>query len=167
LTLWLDDLQKQSLTFIDNDTRTLTDVRLGAQGIENGTRGTIYFDDFESRRFSYIGTLPDPGVDDPTATNQPGWFARTYQYSASIPHAVTSVNPETGSPDTYSYDANGNMTCRIENGVTYTHAYNAENRASSIAKRTGDCATGTILESWSFAGACPERRDGDGTTKPA
>jgi RHS repeat-associated protein len=57
------------------------------------------------------------------------------------------------------------MTCRIENGVTYTHtfrqaqcgAYNAENRASSIAKRNGDCATGTILESWSFA------YDGDGT----
>jgi RHS repeat-associated protein len=162
---WLVDLQKQSLTFIDNDTRTLTDVRLGAQGIDTNTNGTLYFDDFESRRFSYIGTLPDPGVDDPQATNQAGWFARTYQYSASIPHAVTSVNPETGSPDTYQYDANGNMTCRIENGVTYTHtfrqaqcgAYNAENRASSIAKRTGDCATGTILESWSFA------YDGDGT----
>ena len=49
------------------------------------------------------------------------------------------------------------MTCRIENGVTYSQAYNAENRISSIAKRTGDCATGTILESWSFA------YDGDGT----
>jgi hypothetical protein len=83
-------VQKQSLTFIDNDTRTLTDVRLGAQGIETGTRGTIYFDDFESRRFSYIGTLTDPGVDDPQATNPAGWFTRTYQYSASIPHAVTS-----------------------------------------------------------------------------
>jgi hypothetical protein len=53
----LDDVQKQSLTFIDNDTRTLTDIRLGAQGIETGTRGTIYFDDFESRRFSY--TCPE------------------------------------------------------------------------------------------------------------
>jgi len=61
LTLWLDDVQKQSLTFIDNDTRTLTNVRLGAQGIEPGTSGTIYFDDFESRRFSYIGTLTDLG----------------------------------------------------------------------------------------------------------
>jgi len=156
LTLWLDDSQKQSITFVDNDTRTLTDIRLGAQGVETGTRGTVYFDDFESRRFSYIGTLPDPGVNDPQATNQAGWFARTYQYSPTIPHAVTNVTPETGSPDTYSYDANGNMTCRIENGVTYTHAYNAENSASSIAKRSGDCATGTILESWSFA------YDGDG-----
>jgi hypothetical protein len=75
LTLWLDDVQKQSLTFIDNDTRAITDVRLGAQGIETGTRGTLYFDDFESRRFSYIGTLTvlrqaqhKPGVDDPQAT---------------------------------------------------------------------------------------------------
>jgi RHS repeat-associated protein len=101
--------------------------------------------------------LTDPGVDDPQATNPAGWFTRTYQYSASIPHAVTSVTPETGSPDTYTYDANGNMKCRIENGVTYTHTYNAENRASSIAKRDGDCETGTIIESWSFA------YDGDGT----
>jgi RHS repeat-associated protein len=95
-------------------------------------------------------------VDDPQATNPAGWFARTYAYSASIPHAVTNVTPETGTPDTYEYDLNGNMTCRIENGVTYTHTYNAENRASSIAKRDGDCETGTILESWSFA------YDGDG-----
>lgn len=156
LTLWLNDVQKQSLTFIDNDTRTITDIRLGAQGIEDGTRGTLYYDDFESRRFSYIGTLPDPGVDDPQATNQPGWFARTYQYSASIPHAVVSVTSEQSAVDSYEYDANGNMTCRIEGGITYTHAYNAENRASSIAKRSGDCATGIILESWSFL------YDGDG-----
>jgi RHS repeat-associated protein len=156
LTLWLDDVQKQSLTFIDNDTRALTDVRLGAQGIDTNTNGTLYFDDFESRRFSYIGTLPDPGVDDPTATNAPGWMASTYAYSATIPHAVTSVAIENGGTNTYTYDSNGNMTCRIENGVTYTHTYNAENRASSIAKRSGDCTTGTILESWSFA------YDGDG-----
>jgi RHS repeat-associated protein len=156
LILWLDDVQKQSLTFIDNDSRTLTDVRLGAQGIETGTRGTLYFDDFESRRFSYIGTLTDPGVDDPQATNQAGWFARTYQYSASIPHAVTSVNPETGSPDTYTYDANGNMTCRIENGVTFKQDYNAENRISAIHKMNGNCSTGSVTESWLYG------YDGDG-----
>jgi hypothetical protein len=72
LTLWLDDIQKQSLTFVDNDTRALTDVRPGAQGVENGTRGTIYFDEFESRRFSYIGTLSDPGVNDPQPFNPAG-----------------------------------------------------------------------------------------------
>ena len=58
LTLWLEGVQKQSLTSIDNDissplgTRTVTEARLGAQGIETGTRGALNFDDFESRRFS-------------------------------------------------------------------------------------------------------------------
>jgi len=159
LTLWLDDVQKQSLTFIDNDTRTITDVRLGAQGVETSTRGTLYFDDFESRRFSYIGTLPDPGVDDPQATNGAGWFTRTYQYSPTIPHAVTNLTPETGSPDTYSYDANGNMTCRVEGGVTFIQTYNAENRISTIQKLdSGTCASpGNLTAHWAFA------YDGDGT----
>lgn len=35
----------------------------GKSCIEATTSGTIYFDDFESRRFSYIGTLADPGVE--------------------------------------------------------------------------------------------------------
>lgn len=69
LTLWLDDVQKQSLTFIDNDTRALTDVRLGAQNVDTNTSGTLYFDDFESRRFSYIGTLANTSVNDPHLTN--------------------------------------------------------------------------------------------------
>jgi hypothetical protein len=30
LTLWLDDIQNQSFTFIDNDTRTLTDASTGS-----------------------------------------------------------------------------------------------------------------------------------------
>ena len=34
--------------------------------------GTIYFDDFESHRFSYIGTLADPG------THNPGLFQYTF-----------------------------------------------------------------------------------------
>jgi RHS repeat-associated protein len=126
------------------------------RGADANTRGTLYFDDFESRRFSYIGILTDPGVDDPSATNQAGWFTRTYAYSATIPHAVVSVTSEQSAVDSYEYDANGNMICRIEGGVTYSQAYNAENRISSIAKRSGDCTTGTILESWSFA------YDGDG-----
>jgi RHS repeat-associated protein len=96
------------------------------------------------------------GVDDPQATNPAGWTASTYSYSTTIPHAVTSIAIESGGMNTYTYDANGNMTCRIENSVTYTHAYNAENRASSISKRNTNC-TGTIIESWSFA------YDGDGT----
>jgi len=48
--------------------------------------------------------------------------------------STNQVTPESGSPDTYTYDSNGNpstgsgrrLTCRIENGIAYTHTYNAE-----------------------------------------
>ena len=56
LTLWLDGAQKPGLSAIDNDTRRVDRVRLGAiYGIDAGTRGTYYLDDFVSRRQSYIG----------------------------------------------------------------------------------------------------------------
>jgi RHS repeat-associated protein len=59
--------------------------------------------------------------------------------------------------DSYSYDENGNMTCRIENNVTYKQNYNAENRISSIAIMNGDCSSVDVLESWSYG------YDGNGT----
>jgi hypothetical protein len=56
LTLWIDGLQRASLTGVDNDTRRVDDVRLGAvAGIDTGTRRTYYFDDFASRRVMFIG----------------------------------------------------------------------------------------------------------------
>jgi hypothetical protein len=56
LTFWLDGAQRANLTGIDNDTRRIDRVRLGATGgIDTGTRGAYYFDAFESRRATYIG----------------------------------------------------------------------------------------------------------------
>jgi hypothetical protein len=56
LTLWIDGVQKASLTAVDNDTLRIDRVRLGAvSGIDSGTRGTYYFDAFESRRQTYVG----------------------------------------------------------------------------------------------------------------
>ncbi len=66
LTFWIDGVQQQVLGGIDNDTLRMDFVTLGAVGgIPTGTRGTLYFDAFESRRLTYIG--PDSGVA-PTAT---------------------------------------------------------------------------------------------------
>lgn len=51
LTLWIDGVQRQVLGGIDNDTRRMDFVMLGAVGgIPTGTRGTLYFDAFESWR---------------------------------------------------------------------------------------------------------------------
>ncbi|MCE7985134.1 MAG: hypothetical protein DYG89_28510 [Caldilinea sp. CFX5] len=56
LTFWIDGVQKANVTGIDNDTRRIDLVRLGAgSGIDNGTRGAYYFDAYEARRQSYIG----------------------------------------------------------------------------------------------------------------
>ena len=56
LTFWIDGVQKANLTGNDNDTRRIDRVRLGAtSGLDTGTRGTYYFDAFESRRQQYIG----------------------------------------------------------------------------------------------------------------
>jgi serine protease len=63
LTLWIDggvngnaQNPQANLTGVDNDTLRITSIRLGAvNGIDTGTRGTYYFDAFESRRQNYIG----------------------------------------------------------------------------------------------------------------
>ena len=56
LAFWIDGVQVASLSGIGNDTRRIDTTQLGAVAeIDAGTRGTYYFDAFESRRASYIG----------------------------------------------------------------------------------------------------------------
>jgi RHS repeat-associated protein len=97
-------------------------------------------------------------VTDQTAS-APAWQAKTYTYSETIPHAVTSLTTASETLGAYEYDANGNMTCRVEDGVTYKQEYNLENRISSIMKlRSGTCASSPldIEAQWDFV------YDGDG-----
>jgi len=56
LTLWLDGTQVANLTGGDNDQQKVDWAAMGAvEGIDAGTRGTYYFDEFESRRSNFIG----------------------------------------------------------------------------------------------------------------
>jgi hypothetical protein len=57
LDVWVDGIQGiPSVVGIDNDTRRIDTIQIGAVAeIDAGTRGTYYFDAFESRRASYIG----------------------------------------------------------------------------------------------------------------
>lgn len=56
LTLWIDGVQYANLTGISNDARRIESVELGAvAGIDSRTRGSTYFDAFQSSRQSYIG----------------------------------------------------------------------------------------------------------------
>ena len=56
LTLWIDGAQHANLSGVNNDTRVIDRVQLGAvANIDSGTRGTYFFDAFESRQSTYIG----------------------------------------------------------------------------------------------------------------
>jgi len=56
LAFWIDGVQVANLSSIANGTRRIDSAQIGAVAeIDAGTRGTYYFDAFESRRASYIG----------------------------------------------------------------------------------------------------------------
>jgi hypothetical protein len=50
-TLWVDGFLQDQLTNLNNDARNITKIRLGPLGgIDSGTSGTYFFDDFQSWR---------------------------------------------------------------------------------------------------------------------
>jgi hypothetical protein len=56
LKLWIDGVEKASLTNIDNDTWRIDRARVGAVGgVDSGTRGSVFLDAFASSRYVYIG----------------------------------------------------------------------------------------------------------------
>jgi RHS repeat-associated protein len=82
LNLWIDGILQGTLVGIDNDAQNINQIRLGAvSGIDAGTSGTEYFDAFEARRISYIGSataLPDFIVADGFESGDlSGWSSST------------------------------------------------------------------------------------------
>jgi hypothetical protein len=58
LKLWLNETLADTIENLDNETRLIDDVYLGAaSSLDPGTSGTIYFDEFESRRNTYVGPV--------------------------------------------------------------------------------------------------------------
>jgi hypothetical protein len=55
LEMWIDGTSMATLTGIDNDLSSVDSARMGAMSVKTGAAGTLYFDEFESRRQSYIG----------------------------------------------------------------------------------------------------------------
>jgi hypothetical protein len=54
--LWIDGASRSLLTAIDNGASAIESARMGALSVKAGAAGTLYFDEFVSRRLSYIGT---------------------------------------------------------------------------------------------------------------
>jgi uncharacterized protein YjiK len=112
LSLWIDDIQQAVLTGIDNDTRRIDRVRLGAvAGLEADTIGTYFFDAFESRRQSYIGPA-DTGsltvnsipllipMDTPTIEPSPTPTHTPTPESSPTPTATPTTEPSPTPTDT-------------------------------------------------------------------
>ncbi len=130
-SLWIDGGAKGMISPVDNGSLRVDSVRLGVLSVSGrGTVGTLYFDDFESR--NNIGILPDPGVEEPEPVTEPGWKAVKYKYDTQKPHAVSTLS----SGESYTYDANENMTQKVINNITWDYAYTAENRLASITDGT-------------------------------
>jgi hypothetical protein len=55
LELWANGTSVATLTGLDNDERSIDFVRLGAVSVKAGASGTLLFDEFVSRRRTYIG----------------------------------------------------------------------------------------------------------------
>jgi RHS repeat-associated protein len=71
LSLWIDGTLVGTIANVDNDAihNHLDEIRLGAvAGIDSTTSGSMLFDNFESRRFSYIGPVSAPATSTPTPT---------------------------------------------------------------------------------------------------
>jgi hypothetical protein len=56
--LLVDGMSAGVLSSLDNDTRGIDYVRLGAQTLKQGAAGTLYFDQFEARRAIPVGPMP-------------------------------------------------------------------------------------------------------------
>ena len=55
LELWIDGVSAATLTGLDNSISAVDFVRMGALSVKTGANGSMYWDEFESRRVSYIG----------------------------------------------------------------------------------------------------------------
>ena len=111
----IDGTQQGNITGIDNDTRKVDRVALGAvSGVDTGTRGVEYFDAFESRRTTYIGPVND---------------VTSIVYTYDNVYRLTKANYSSGNVFTYTYDAVGNrLTEQLNGGSVVNSVYDHANR---------------------------------------
>ena len=130
LTLWIDGNQQANLTGVDNDTRRVDRVRLGTiYGVDTGTRGTYYFDDFVSRRQNYIGPASGGGASTPVPTSTSG----PTPTQTNTPVATTSGSAVlVGAGDISSCSNNNDeATAKLLDGISGTVFVLGDNTYSS------------------------------------
>jgi hypothetical protein len=138
LTLWIDGVQQANLTGIANDTRRIDRVRLGpVSGVDSGTRGTYYFDAFESHRTTYIGPAGSTPTATPTATSTPTATATGLAATATPTQSPTATSTPTATatalPPTATPTATSTATPTATNTPTPTQSPTATSTPTATA----------------------------------
>ena len=76
-----------------------------------------------------------PGSSTPTQTPISEWAYAYYSYESAHPHAVATIVRDAG-PDSFAYDAIGDMTTRNEAGASWTQGFDEEGRLETISDST-------------------------------
>ena len=108
LTFWLDGVQKATVTKIDNDTRRIDASWLGwlgpTEGLGAGTQGSYYFDDFVSRRLSYIGPASSAQS---AAIVEPEFAAEGISEAVNYPAITVSTTMQPGEASRLTSELSG------------------------------------------------------------
>ncbi|MCC6616428.1 MAG: hypothetical protein IT320_23340 [Anaerolineae bacterium] len=153
VTLWIDGTQQAAITTLDNDTRRIERARLGAvEGIDTGTRGTYYFDSFESRRTTYIG--PDTSTTNPTNTPVPPTNTPIPATNTPAPATNTPV-PATNTPAPATNTPVPATSTPLPGGDTFYRAVNLGGDALVIDSNNWEAKTATNFTTNGFEACNP------------
>jgi len=107
--------------------------RLTFSSASVGDGGGVYEEAYEYYRAGHFQRKWDPTTDsDEAKCLTEAEAAGCYKYEQGPRHAVSDYYVATDQANTYGYDANGNMTSRTVDGVSYTLTYDAENRLIGV-----------------------------------
>ena len=121
LAWWLDGTTQAPPANINNSTRRIDRVRMGAvANVDTTTNGTMYVDAFESRRQTYIG--PFPG----------GLVTSNITYDYDPLYRLTDATYSSGPFFRYTYDAVGNRLTEVTQAGTTNYGYDIANRLTSV-----------------------------------
>jgi RHS repeat-associated protein len=133
LTFWVDGTQSGNLTNLVNGTRRIDAARLGpVGGIDTATNGTYYFDDFESRRTTYIGPVDASAT--PTASATATATATPTHTSTATP--TPSATPIISNTPTHTATPSATATATATRSATPTNTATLSSTPSATPSAT-------------------------------
>lgn len=113
--LIIDGVSKETITGIDNDTKEVSNTRFGASyGIDAGTSGTFYLDDFVSNDDgSSIGPVADTSVPTPN----PMTFSTSPANDSASQISMTASTATDDTPPVNYFFTNDNSSCGANGGT--------------------------------------------------